>query len=93
MTQPPNGRAELAGAVALLTATHQMLEGDLTGPQYAAIVDDTTAELWADKPVDTVRAVAYMGVRLACLLAAHTDTEVETVLGFLGSEVASLPQP
>lgn len=92
MTRPINPPNELAGAVALLTATHQMLEGGLTGPQYAAIVDDTTAELWADRPVDAVRAVAYMGVRLASLFATHSGTDAETVLGFLGTEVASLPQ-
>ncbi|MDH6432607.1 hypothetical protein M2158_001084 [Streptomyces sp. SAI-144] len=92
MTRAINPPNELAGAVALLTATHQMLEGGLTGPQYAAIVDETTADTWADQPVDAVRAVAYMGVRLASLFAAHTDTDVETVLGFLGAEVASLPQ-
>ncbi|MFE5200000.1 hypothetical protein ACFQ93_40975 [Streptomyces sp. NPDC056601] len=92
MTQTVNGPAELRAGVALLAATHQMLDGHLTGPQYAAVVDDTTAELWADAPEDAVRAVAYLGVRIAALFATATGTEVETVLGFLGSEVASLPE-
>ncbi|MGY1499174.1 hypothetical protein ACW4TU_21745 [Streptomyces sp. QTS52] len=92
MTRPINAAADLRAGVALLTATHQMLEGGLPPAQYAAIVDDTTTELWPDKPVDAVRAVAYLGVRLASLLAAHTEQDIDTVLGFLGAEVASLPQ-
>ncbi|MFJ8822400.1 hypothetical protein ACIREE_11520 [Streptomyces sp. NPDC102467] len=87
-----NAPAELAAGVALIAATHQMLDGQLTGPQYAALIDDTTAEQWADRPVDAVRAVAYLGVRIASLFATATDTDVETVLGFLGAEVASLPE-
>ncbi|MFF2437945.1 hypothetical protein ACFVU4_27900 [Streptomyces sp. NPDC058107] len=83
--------AELRAGMALLTATHQMLEGVLTEQQYAAVVEDTTAEHWADSPEDAVRAVGYLGVRIASLLALHTGQDVETVLGFLGSEVASLP--
>ncbi|WP_420035072.1 hypothetical protein ACN2WE_24000 [Streptomyces sp. cg28] len=92
MSRVINPPAELAAALALLTATHQMLEGQLTGPQFAALVDDTTAEQWSDQPVDAVRAVGYLGVRIASLLAAHTDRSVETVLGFLGQEIASLPR-
>lgn len=91
-TREINGPAELAAGVALLTATHQVLDGQLTGPQYAAVVDDTTAELWASDPIDAVRAVAYLGIRLASLFATATGTDVETVLGFLGQETAQLPE-
>ena len=90
MTDHP--AAELAAGVALINATHQTLTDQMTACQYAAVVEDITAEHWPDSPEDAVRAVAYMAVRLASLFAAATDTDVDTVLGFLGSEIASLPQ-
>ncbi|MYW66280.1 hypothetical protein GTY65_19805 [Streptomyces sp. SID8379] len=86
-----DGPAELRAGLALLTATHQMLDGSLTGPQYARLVDETTTEHWADTPQDAVRAVAYLGVRIASLFATATDTDIDVVLGFLGCELASLP--
>jgi len=83
--------AELRAGVALLAATHQLLDGQLTPDQYGALVDDTTAEAWTDNPIDAVRAVAYMGLRACSLLATATGKDVDIVLAFLGAEAASLP--
>lgn len=89
MTTKP--AAELRASVALLAATHQLLGGQLTDEQYGALVDETTAEAWPDNPVDAVRAVAYMGLRACSLLATATGQDIDTVLGFLGQETATLP--
>jgi uncharacterized protein (DUF4213/DUF364 family) len=84
VTTPENAPAQLAAGVAILNATQQLLTGQMTDAEFAAVVD-------GEQPADAVRAVAYLGVRIASLFATATDTEVETVLGFLGAEVASLP--
>lgn len=87
-----NPGAELRYGMTMLTATHQFLTGQLTDVQYGAIIEEATTDLAPQEPADLVRPCLYMGVRLASLFATATNTDVETVLGFLGSEVAALPE-
>ncbi|WP_327429470.1 hypothetical protein [Streptomyces sp. NBC_01236] len=87
-----NPGAELRYGMTMLTATHQYLTGQLGAAEFAAIIEEATDDLAPEGPADLVRPCLYMAVRLASLFATATDTDVETVLGFLGSEVAQLKE-
>lgn len=91
MTTPTAPAAELRAGVAMLNAAHQVLNGQMTDTEFADTVTGLVTDLWPDQPTGAVWPVAYMGLRAASLFATATDTDVETVLGFLGAETASLP--
>ncbi|WP_030342271.1 hypothetical protein [Streptomyces californicus] len=88
MTAPS---AELGAGVAMLSAAHQVLNGTMTEAEFGEAVACLIEELWPGEESRAVWPVAYLGLRIAALFATETGTEVETVLGFLGTEVASLP--
>lgn len=87
-----NPGAELRYGMTMLTATHQYLTGQLSDVEYGTLIEEATEEYAPQEPADLVRPCLYMGVRLATLFATATGTDVETVLGFLGSEVALVPE-
>jgi len=88
MTTPA---AELKTGVAMLNAAHQVINGQMTETEFARTVTGIIQDMWPGEPSRAIWPVAYMGLRAASLLATNTGTDIQTVLGFLGTETASLP--
>lgn len=86
-----NPGAELRYGMAMVTATHQYLTGQLTADEYTEVIEGATADLDPQGPADLVRPCLHVALRLARLYAAAANSDVETALGLLGQETALVP--
>jgi hypothetical protein len=81
----------LRAGVAVLTAAHQLHTRQIDQDEFARVVADVAADVFAEQPVQLVLPVSWLALKLAALVGEVTGNDTATVLAWLGSEAAGTP--
>ncbi|YCK39712.1 hypothetical protein ACNF49_38345 [Actinomadura sp. ATCC 39365] len=82
---------QLRAGVAVLTAAHQLRTRQICQDEYARVVAEVAADVFAEQPVQLVLPVSWLALKLAGLVGELTGNDTATVLAWLGAEAAGAP--